>query len=126
MFDYKEDEHKNIYLIGQEELISGQDIIFEIEITKLKQNQEVDAVFKNIKYDNIKIEYLNLEDIDTKGDIDYRRLENKKYTNVILYKDIDIEKKYIYPVVYIINNKDNIVKNNDLLIPDKETYGIIG
>lgn len=126
MFDYKEDEHKNIYLIGQEELISGQDIIFEIEITKLKQNQEVDAVFKNIKYDNIEIEYLNLEDIDTKGDIDYRRLENKKYTNVILYKDIDIEKKYIYPVVYIINNKDNIVKNNDLLIPDKETYGIIG
>jgi hypothetical protein len=126
MFDYKEDDHKNIYLIGQEELISGQDIIFEIEITKLKQNQEVDFDSENNKYDNIEIEYLNLEDIDTKGDIDYRRLENKKYKNIILYKDIDIEKKYVYPVVYIINDKDNIVKNNHLLIPDKETYGIIG
>jgi hypothetical protein len=124
MLDYKEDDHKNIYLIGQEELVSGQDIIFEIEIVKLNQNQEVDAVFKNTKYDNIEIEYL--EYVDIKSDIDYRKLENKKNTNIISYKDIDINKKYIYPVVFIINNKDKIVKYNDLLIPDKETYGIIG
>lgn len=117
MFDYKEDNNKNIYLIGQEELISGQDIIFEIEIIKLSQNN---------KYDNIEIKYLILEDINTYGTIDYRRLENKKHQNTILYKDIDLEKEYIYPVVYIINDKDNIVNNNNLLIPDKETYGIIG
>lgn len=125
MFDYKEDHHKNIYLIGQEKLISGQNIIFEVEITKLRKNK-VDAYSENNKYDNIEIEYLNLEDIDNDGNIDYRRLENKKNKNVILYKDIDLEKEYVYPVVYIINDKYNIVNNNNLLIPDKETYGIIG
>lgn len=125
MFDYKEDHHKNIYLIGQEKLISGQNIIFEVEITKLRKNK-VDAYSENNKYDNIEIEYLNLKDIDNDGNIDYRRLENKKNKNVILYKDIELEKEYVYPVVYIINDKYNIVSNNNLLIPDKETYGIIG
>lgn len=125
MFDYKEDYHKNIYLIGQEELISGQNIIFEVEITKLRHN-EIDVNSENNKYDKIEVEYLNLEDIDNDGNTDYRRLENKKNKNIILYKDIDLEKEYVYPVIYIINNKDNIVNNNNLLIPDKETYGIIG
>lgn len=125
MFDYKEDHHENIYLIGQEELISGQNIIFEVEITKLRKNK-VDSYSENKKYDNIEIEYLNLEDIDNNENIDYRRLENKKNKNIILYKDIDLEKEYVYPVVYIINDKDNIVNNSNLLISDKETYGIIG
>lgn len=125
MFDYKEDNHKNIYLIGQEELIRGQDIIFEVEIIKL-QNKKDDAYLENNKYDNIEIEYLKLEDINNDGNIDYRRLENKKYKNVILYKDIDLEKEYVYPVIYIINDKYNIVNNSNLLISDKETYGIIG
>ena len=125
MFDYKEDYHKNIYLIGQEELISGQNIIFEVEITKLRHN-EIDVNSENNKYDKIEVEYLNLEDIDNDGNTDYRRLENKKNKNIILYKDIELEKEYVYPVIYIINDKDNIVNNNNLLIPDKETYGIIG
>lgn len=126
MFDYKEDKDKNIYLIGQEELISGQDMILEIELLKLNQKQEIDVIYKNNKYDNIEIECLNSEYVDIKKDIDYRILENKKNTNIIEYKDIDINKKYIFPVVYIINNKEKIIKYNNLLIPDKETYGMIG
>lgn len=121
MYDQKEDEYGNIYFIYVKDLIEGEDIINIIEIMKF------DEKIKNINDDDIFITHM--KENNNILDIDYRKLENREnklFFETILYKNINIKKIYKYTIIYFPKNKNKIVNNSSLLIPDKETYGEIG
>lgn len=120
MFDERKDNNGNIYLIYVLNNISFQDIIHFIQLKNLEFNYEGKYIF--LSY----IENKNQDDQDN-NKINYRLFENRlEIDKKINYDKINENTKYFYPIIIFSRNIDNIVKNNNELIPEKETYGVIG
>lgn len=114
--DQKIDKYGNIYMIFDiDKYIYGYDIIRNIGLGKfiaLVENKEIKDL------------YMTYVENDNNEDIDYSLLENRKNSeNIIkLYdKDIIENKKYKFPIIYVIfNNKHIAVNNNDFVLPPEE------
>jgi hypothetical protein len=117
MFDEKIDKNGNIYLIY---ILSN--INISVESYNLKEFIQLKNFELNYEHKNIYLSY-----IKTPEKLDYRLFENRiNVENIINYNEINNDIKYNYPIIIFSKNINTIIKNSKDLIPDKETYGIIG
>jgi hypothetical protein len=142
MFDEKKDNNNNIYLIY---VLTNINIISKKEEDNYENREYNQKLKKNIdnsiESEDIKnfIQIKNFECNYENKDIylsyiedpveytDYRLFENRLgIQKIIEYNNIKDNTKYSCPIIIFSKNKDTIINNNNNLIPDKETYGVIG
>jgi hypothetical protein len=114
MFDEKKDNNGNIFLIYVLNNINLEDINNFIQLKNFELNYD---------YKNIYISYIDIPN----ENVDYKLFENRlNIEKIVNYDNIDNNINYNYPIIIFSKNIDTIVKNSNDLIPDKETYGVIG
>lgn len=119
MFDERKDINGNIFLIYVLDNINLDDINIFIRLKNTELDYDKNDIY--ISYIDNSV-YNNLNQ-----DVDYRFFENRlNIEKVINYNNISNNIKYSCPIIIFSKNKDTIVKDSKDLIPEKETYGIIG
>lgn len=129
MFDEIKDKNGNVYLIYilTNINISENDedkkyINNFVESYDIKEFIQIKNFELNYEHENIYLSY-----IEKPENIDYRIFENRlNIENIINYNDINNNIRYNYPIIIFSKNINTIVNNSKDLIPDKETYGVIG
>lgn len=129
MFDEIKDKNGNVYLIYilTNINISENDedkkyINNFLESYDIKEFIQIKNFELNYEHENIYLSY-----IEKPENIDYRIFENRlNIENIINYNDINNNIRYNYPIIIFSKNINTIVNNSKDLIPDKETYGVIG